>query len=165
MMSKEKQEDLIYELLRLAGVKAPSEGQIENIFVNLNTLELLAGYNGDEDVYSLVKEALYPIPKPSFEALAIATASEFGVSLEDILGTSRGKNIARARHMLVYIIRDCLSASFPEIAKYLNRDHSTIMASYQKVVEEIDPNDTGNFWNDKYFAIIERAVPKQALII
>lgn len=56
------------------------------------------------------------------------------VSKEDILGTSREKNIALARQLAMWFCKSELDLSFPTIGKIFGgKDHTTVMHAYQKL--------------------------------
>ena len=70
----------------------------------------------------------------SFEELVQIVCEETNVSPQDILSQSRKQNIVRARHICMYLARQFLPLSYPEIGKkFGNRDHSTIMYSVKKI--------------------------------
>ena len=48
---------------------------------------------------------------------------------EDIKSRKKTKEIAYARHICIYIIRNITDMSLPTIGKIFGRDHSTVMAS------------------------------------
>ncbi|MBO5270883.1 MAG: chromosomal replication initiator protein DnaA [Clostridia bacterium] len=54
---------------------------------------------------------------------------KMGVSKADMVGPSRVKNVATARHVAVYLIRNITDISHPNIGRIFNRDHTTVMAS------------------------------------
>ena len=56
--------------------------------------------------------------------------SKYKISKEDLASPKRNKNIAAARHICIFLIRELTEMSYPNIAKLLNRDHTTIMTSY-----------------------------------
>ncbi len=60
-------------------------------------------------------------------------AEKYEVSVEDIKGAKRTKQIATPRHIAVYLIRELTNMSFPQLGKLFDRDHATIMNSYQTV--------------------------------
>lgn len=64
-------------------------------------------------------------------------ARKYEVSIEDIKGQKRTKQIATARHVAVYLIRELTNMSLPQMGKYFGRDHATILSSYNKIQEEI----------------------------
>lgn len=59
-----------------------------------------------------------------------------GVSVEDLVGRARHKNVAAARHEIMYWIRTKMKWSFPEIGKLFARDHTTVMAACRKIYLE-----------------------------
>jgi chromosomal replication initiator protein len=64
-------------------------------------------------------------------------SQKYGVSVEDIKGRKRTKEIALVRHRSIYIIRKLTDLSFPAIGKLFGRDHTTIMASLDTVEREM----------------------------
>ena len=61
-------------------------------------------------------------------------AKEYDISLEDLLGTSREKELIFPRHLAAYLLKEKLSLSFPQIAKIMGkRNHTSIMYAYQKI--------------------------------
>lgn len=61
-------------------------------------------------------------------------AKYFHVSMEDILGPKRDKDIVVPRQIAMYVLRSELHLSFPKIAKELGRkDHTTALHSVEKI--------------------------------
>lgn len=56
-----------------------------------------------------------------------------GVTIEDIISRNRHKNIAAARHEIMYWIRAKLKWSYPEIGKLFQRDHTTVLSACRKI--------------------------------
>lgn len=67
------------------------------------------------------------------ERILLAVGKKYGVSVEDIKSKKKTENIANARHIAVYIIRKETELSLKEIGRIFNRDHTTVMASLNKV--------------------------------
>ncbi|HEX7368581.1 MAG TPA: chromosomal replication initiator protein DnaA [Candidatus Saccharimonadales bacterium] len=66
------------------------------------------------------------------------TARHFQISVEDILGPKRDKDIVVPRQIAMYILRSELHLSFPKIAHELGRkDHTTAIHSVEKIDNEI----------------------------
>ena len=59
-----------------------------------------------------------------------------GVLVEDLVSRNRHKNIAGARHEIMYWIRKRLNWSFPEIGRLFERDHTSVIAACRKVHQE-----------------------------
>lgn len=66
-----------------------------------------------------------------------AVYKRYGIKKEDILGERRTKDIAQARHIAIYLIRNITDMSFPGIGKILNRNHTTIISSIDTVEKKI----------------------------
>ncbi len=65
------------------------------------------------------------------------TARHFQISLDDILGPKRDKDIVVPRQIAMYILRSELHLSFPKIAHELGRkDHTTAIHSIEKIEKE-----------------------------
>jgi chromosomal replication initiator protein len=68
-------------------------------------------------------------------------ASHYRISMEDILGERRNKEIALSRQMAMYLLRIELHLSYSHIGALLgNRDHTTVMHAYEKIKKLIEEN-------------------------
>lgn len=66
------------------------------------------------------------------------TAKHFHVSIDDILGPKRDKDIVVPRQIAMYMLRSELHLSFPKIAHELGRkDHTTAIHSIEKIQREL----------------------------
>ena len=75
----------------------------------------------------------------SLQEILEATATFHQMSLDDLFGKERSKNVAMARHIAIYLAREECDATLPEIGRALGgRTHSTILNSYNKVVEKME---------------------------
>lgn len=67
------------------------------------------------------------------------TSEYYGVSIEDIKGTSRSRKLVDARQIAMYISRELTELSLPKIgAEFGNRDHSTVVHAVRKIQERIN---------------------------
>ena len=62
---------------------------------------------------------------------------KYNVGKEDLLGPKRNKDIAFARHICIYLIKEITDMSYPGIGKMFNRDHTTVMASRDLVSKKM----------------------------
>lgn len=68
------------------------------------------------------------------EQIQSAVSTHFHVSAAEMLSHARHRNVSRARHIAMYLCRQRLQYSFPEIGRaFSNRDHSTVMSAVRKV--------------------------------
>jgi len=66
------------------------------------------------------------------------TAKHFHISIDDIVGPKRDKDIVVPRQIAMYMLRSELHLSFPKIAHELGRkDHTTAIHSIEKIQKEI----------------------------
>jgi chromosomal replication initiator protein len=74
------------------------------------------------------------------------TARHFQVTVDEILGSKRDKDIVVPRQVAMYILRSELHLSFPKIARELGRkDHTTAIHSVEKIEKEMHlDNDIRN---------------------
>ncbi len=67
-----------------------------------------------------------------------AIHNRYGIEKKELLSSKRTKDVAHARHVCIYLIREITEMSYPSIGKMFNRDHSTILASCELVGKKIN---------------------------
>jgi chromosomal replication initiator protein len=73
-------------------------------------------------------------PEITAPAIMAATADYFGLTVEDLCGTSRGRALVTARQIAMYLCRELTDLSLPKIgAQFGNRDHTTVMHADRKI--------------------------------
>lgn len=71
-----------------------------------------------------------------------AVADVFGLSTEDLLGRNRSRDVALPRQVAMYLMREEVNASLPQIGEVLGgRDHTTVMYACDKVADMIERDD------------------------
>jgi chromosomal replication initiator protein len=63
-------------------------------------------------------------------------AHHYGIKVADIKGRDNRRSIAFPRQVAIYLIREVLSLSFPEIGKVFAKHHSTIIYSMEAIQKE-----------------------------
>ena len=61
------------------------------------------------------------------------TASYFSVSRADLVGKSRSRQLTTARHVAMYLARECTGLSLIKIGELFDRDHTTVMHGIKKI--------------------------------
>ena len=91
---------------------------------------------------TIIQEATtHPLKQISIQQVIEAVAAFFEMPEKDLIGRSRKKEIALPRQIAMYLIREELSASYPEIGSKLGkRDHTTAIYAYEKIAKEITKN-------------------------
>ncbi len=78
----------------------------------------------------------------SVEDIQRAVCSHFRLSNSELLSKDRHKSVAFARQVAMYVCRQRLKCSFPELGRaFGNRDHTTVMSAVRRVetLRHIDP--------------------------
>ena len=73
----------------------------------------------------------------TLDRIFAVVSKKYGVTPADIKSARRSKEIAFARHVSVYIVRQVTDLSLPSIGKILNRDHTTILSSIDVVEKKM----------------------------
>ncbi|MGQ9866841.1 MAG: chromosomal replication initiator protein DnaA [Pseudanabaenaceae cyanobacterium] len=86
-----------------------------------------------ENVAPVLNPPKEPIEVSAELVLSVIT-EHFDVSLEDLQGSSRRREIGRARQIAMYLIRQHTNLSLPKIGEALGgKDHTTVMYSCDKI--------------------------------
>ncbi|MFE5815973.1 chromosomal replication initiator protein DnaA [Streptomyces sp. NPDC056479] len=73
-------------------------------------------------------------PEITSTAIMSATADYFGLTVEDLCGSSRGRQLVTARQIAMYLCRELTDLSLPKIgALFGGRDHTTVMHADRKI--------------------------------
>ncbi len=71
-----------------------------------------------------------------------AVAEVFGLSPEELIGRGRSRDVALPRQVAMYLMREEVNASLPQIGEVLGgRDHTTVMYACEKVADMIERDD------------------------
>jgi chromosomal replication initiator protein len=99
----------------------------------------MRGVEPDIQIVTSMFEGARGRPKHiSARSIIERTAKHFHVSMDDILGPKRDKDIVVPRQIAMYMLRSELHLSFPKIAHELGRkDHTTAIHSIEKIQREM----------------------------
>lgn len=71
-----------------------------------------------------------------------AVCDYYRISVEDLKGRGRNKEVVTPRQMAMYLMREATGSSLPQIGEVLGgRDHTTVMYSVEKIAQEIEQDD------------------------
>ena len=71
--------------------------------------------------------------KAMHELMMQAVANYYCIPVEQITSNKRSKDTVQPRQVSMYLVRDMLGYSLPEIGKIFSRDHSTVLHAVDKV--------------------------------
>ena len=83
-------------------------------------------------------------------------AKYFSVDKKDILSTARAKEVVNARKYAIYLSRELLDLSYPNLAKEFNKNHTTIMYQHEKLKNDIETNKAMQIVTDELSELIKR---------
>ena len=117
--------------------------QIEGAVKKLGAKSFLTGRHGTMELARSCISELLGGAEPvtvTVDKIFAAVYKKYNIKREDIVSTKRNKEIANARHITVYIIRQITDMSLPNIGKILERDHSTALSSLNNVEDRMAKN-------------------------
>ena len=118
--------------------------QIEGAIKKLGALIFLSGKELNMDLAKSCISELLGGAEPinvTVDKIFAAVFKKYGIKREDIVGERRNKDVAWARHVSIYLLREITDMSFPNIGKIFNRNHSTIMSSIDAVERKIQADN------------------------
>ncbi len=103
---------------------------------NTETLDL-------ESAKKLLKKIIRPRSKRvDFQKLTRIVAEFYNISEKELLSNSRKKEIVRPRQIAMYLLREEIKYSFPQIGKkFGGKDHTTAIYAYEKIAKDLEKNE------------------------
>jgi chromosomal replication initiator protein len=111
--------------------------ELEGALIRVTAFASLNRQSVDLQLAEIVLKDLIPEAQgPEITATAIMgqTASYFGLSIDDLCGTSRSRVLVTARQIAMYLCRELTDLSLPKIGQQFGgRDHTTVMHAERKI--------------------------------
>jgi len=111
--------------------------ELEGALIRVSAFASLNRQQVDLQLAEFVLKDLIPEAQgPEITAATIMgqTASYFGLSIEDLCGTSRSRVLVTARQIAMYLCRELTDLSLPKIGQHFGgRDHTTVMHADRKI--------------------------------
>lgn len=124
-----------------------------------NKASARASIEGVELTVELAKEYLNFSEKKkkiTVDNILDTCAKYFCVEKSDILSTARAKEVVNARKYAIYLSREILDLSYPNLAKEFNKNHTTIMYQHEKLKKDIQTNKAMQIVTDELSELIKR---------
>jgi len=124
-----------------------------------NKASARASIEGEELTVELTKEYLNFSEKKkkiTVDNILDTCAKYFCVEKADILSTARAKEVVNARKYAIYLSRELLDLSYPNLAKEFNKNHTTIMYQHEKLKKDITTNKAMQIVTDELSELIKR---------
>lgn len=140
LRKKSAQERLVAppEVLEFIASKISSNiRELEGALIRVTAFASLNRQPVDLPLAELVLKDLFPSetgPEITAAQIMTTTAAYFGVSVDDLCGTSRSRVLVTARQISMYLCRELTDLSLPKIGQaFGGRDHTTVMHADRKI--------------------------------
>ncbi|MDO8593775.1 MAG: chromosomal replication initiator protein DnaA [bacterium] len=123
-------------------VATTMSGSIRELEGMVNSIICHAQVNGSAPDISEVRQSLRSFTRPqkniSVKNVVDKVAAFYGIDEESIYEKTRRREVVRPRQVIMYILREDFSISYPTIgAKLGGRDHTTVIHSCEKIKREV----------------------------
>jgi chromosomal replication initiator protein len=111
--------------------------ELEGALIRVTAFASLNRQGVDLSLTEIVLKDLIPDqsgPEITAATIMAATAAYFGLSMEDLCGSSRSRVLVTARQIAMYLCRELTDLSLPKIGQaFGGRDHTTVMHADRKI--------------------------------
>ena len=111
--------------------------ELEGALIRVTAFASLNRQPVDLAITEIVLKDLFPSdtgPEITAAQIMAATASYFGVTIDDLCGASRSRVLVTARQIAMYLCRELTDLSLPKIGQaFGGRDHTTVMHADRKI--------------------------------
>ncbi|TDQ55537.1 chromosomal replication initiator protein DnaA [Actinorugispora endophytica] len=111
--------------------------ELEGALIRVTAFASLNRQSVDLHLTGIVLRDLIPsdeLPEITASAIMAQTASYFGLTPDDLCGTSRSRVLVTARQIAMYLCRELTELSLPKIGQQFGgRDHTTVMHADRKI--------------------------------
>ena len=140
LRKKSVQERLVAppEVLEFIASKISSNiRELEGALIRVTAFASLNRQPVDLAITEIVLKDLFPSdsgPEITASQIMAATASYFGVTVDELCGSSRSRVLVTARQIAMYLCRELTDLSLPKIGQaFGGRDHTTVMHADRKI--------------------------------
>jgi chromosomal replication initiator protein len=113
--------------------------ELEGALVRVVAWSDLTGQPISRDLAEHALEDLLPQAEAEIPAQLILeeTARYYSLSVGDLVSKSRSRPLTTARHVAMYLVRECTGMSLIKIGELFDRDHSTALHGINKIDEQM----------------------------
>ncbi len=98
-----------------------------------------------DEVKEILKKNIKPLKIINFNDIIKTVTKFYDINEKDIFNKTRKKEIVKPRQVAMYLLREDLMNSYPNIGqKFGHKDHSTIIHAYKKISELLKKNEKFN---------------------
>lgn len=111
--------------------------ELEGALIRVTAFSNLNRQPIDRVMAEVVLKDVLPIETPNQVTAATimaVTSQYYGVTMDDLCGSSRSRQLVTARQIAMYLCREMTDLSLPKIGQHFgNRDHTTVMHADRKI--------------------------------
>ncbi|OJI06387.1 hypothetical protein BK004_03920 [bacterium CG10_46_32] len=148
LLSKSKERGIALSDESLRFLATHIQSNVRELEGALNKLLAHCELHGIEPTLDVTREVISSITQSarrggvSSRELLKTVSEYFDISLDDLTGQSRRKELVVPRQITMYLMREELDASYPTIGHELGgRDHTTAMHAYAKIKRDFDSDE------------------------
>ena len=128
------------EVLELIATKVQRNiRELEGALIRVTAYANLTRVAVDSDIAEVVLRDLMPDnadPEIAASSIMDTTATYFDITVDELCGPSRNRNLVNARQIAMYLCRELTELSLPKIGQLFGgRDHTTVMHAERKIRE------------------------------
>jgi len=113
------------------------KSNIREIEGSLKRLRAFSEMSGKAITLDFTKEALSETlgtrRQLTIDDIVRTVSTHYNVKASDLRGSRRQRAVSRPRQIIMFLCRNFLNSTFPEIGRALNKDHSTVISAVRKV--------------------------------
>ncbi len=109
--------------------------ELEGALVRVMAWSDLTGHPISQELAEQALEDLLPQAEAEIPPLLILeeTARYYGLSIDDLISKNRSRPLTTARHVAMYLLRECTAMSLIKIGQAFDRDHTTALHGINKI--------------------------------
>jgi len=135
------------EVLELIATKVQRNiRELEGALIRVTAYANLTREPVDKEIAELVLRDLMPDnadPEIAASSIMDTTAAYFDITVDELCGPSRNRNLVNARQISMYLCRELTELSLPKIGQLFGgRDHTTVMHAERKIREGLKERRT-----------------------
>jgi len=120
--------------------------ELEGALIRVTAYANLTREPVDSEIAELVLRDLMPDnadPEIAASSIMDTTAAYFDITVDELCGPSRNRNLVNARQIAMYLCRELTELSLPKIGQLFGgRDHTTVMHAERKIREGLKERRT-----------------------
>ncbi|MBT0567739.1 chromosomal replication initiator protein DnaA [Williamsia sp. CHRR-6] len=114
--------------------------ELEGALIRVTAYASLNSADLDLGLAEIVLQALLPDSRNieiNAPAILAITAEYFGITVDELRGPGKTRDLAQARQISMYLCRELTDLSLPKIGETFDRDHTTVMYADKKIRKEM----------------------------